>query len=255
MDDKTGTIMENAGYIALSRQTALWRQMDQIANNMANVNTAGFKGERVLFTDYLAKVRTDRSLFRDTIAYTEDFGMVRDLSEGALQTTGNPLDVAIKGDGYFAVENEDGQRFYTRSGRFKLDADGQITTSSGEILLSDTDQPIVLAPGETEITVSRDGTVTTENGQIGRLRLVGFADQRALKKVTGGLYDAGEQTPTPLQAPHVTQGMLEGSNVNPISEITQMISVQRAYEGAQKMIETEHDRQRQAIDAFAKQNG
>jgi flagellar basal-body rod protein FlgF len=247
--------MENAGYIALSRQTALWRQMDQIANNMANVNTAGFKGERVLFTDYLAKVRTDRSLFRDTIAYTEDFGMVRDLSEGALQTTGNPLDVAIKGDGYFAVENQDGQRFYTRSGRFKLDADGQITTSSGEILLSDTDQPIVLAPTETEITISRDGTVTTENGQIGRLRLVGFADQRALKKVTEGLYDAGEQTPTPLSAPHVTQGMLEGSNVNPISEITRMISVQRAYESAQKMIETEHDRQRQAIDAFAKQSG
>ncbi len=246
--------MENAGYIALSRQTALWRQMDQIANNMANVNTAGFKGERVLFTDYLAKVRTDRSLFRDTIAYTEDFGMVRDLSEGALQTTGNPLDVAIKGDGYFAVENQDGQRFYTRSGRFKLDADGQITTSSGEILLSDTDQPIVLAPTETEITISRDGTVTTENGQIGRLRLVGFADQRALKKVTEGLYDAGEQTPTPLSAPHVTQGMLEGSNVNPISEITRMISVQRAYESAQKMIETEHDRQRQAIDAFAKQS-
>ncbi len=245
--------MENAGYIALSRQTALWRQMDQIANNMANVNTPGFKGEKVLFTDYLAKVRTDRSLFRDTIAYTEDFGMARDLTEGAMETTGNPFDVAIKGDGYFAVEAENGNRYYTRNGHFKLNADGQITTTSGELLLSDNDQPIILAPTESEITIARDGSISTENGPIGRLRLVGFDDQRALKKVSNGLYDAGEQTPTAVANPHVVQGMLEGSNVNPINEITQMISVQRSYETAQKMIETENDRQRQAIDAFAKQ--
>ncbi len=244
--------MENAGYIALSRQTALWRQMDQIANNMANVNTSGFKGEQVLFTDYLAKVRTDRSPFKDTVAYTEDFGMVRDLTEGALQTTGNSLDVAIKGDGYFTVEADNGQRYYTRNGHFKLIADGQISTTSGEILLSDNNQPIILAPTESEITISRDGTISTENGQIGRLRLAGFENERTLKKVASGLYDAGDQTPMPLQSPHVTQGMLEGSNVNPVIEITRMISVQRAYEGVQKMIETEHDRQRQAIDAFLK---
>ena len=178
--------------------------------------------------------------------------MVRDLTEGALQTTGNSLDVAIKGDGYFTVEADNGQRYYTRNGHFKLNADGQISTTSGEILLSDNNQPIILAPTESEITISRDGTISTENGQIGRLHLAGFENERALKKVASGLYDAGDQTPMPLQSPHVTQGMLEGSNVNPVIEITRMISVQRAYEGAQKMIETEHDRQRQAIDAFLK---
>jgi len=245
--------MENAGYIALSRQSALWRQMDQIANNMANVNTPGFKGEQMLFTDYVAAVRTDRSLFKDKIAYTEDFGTVRDLTEGAMQTTGNPLDVAIKGEGYFTVEDENGDRFYTRSGHFKLNADGQLVTTSGALLISDTDAPIVLAPNETEVTIARDGTVSTENGQIGRLRLVEFDDQRQLKKVGDGLYDAGEQTANPLTTPHLVQGMLEGSNVNPITEITRMINVQRAYERAQKMIDTEHERVSNAIEAYAKQ--
>ncbi|MBN2751690.1 MAG: flagellar hook-basal body complex protein, partial [Rhodospirillaceae bacterium] len=195
--------MENASYIALSRQTALWRQMDQVANNMANVNTAGFKGEQELFTDYVAKVRTDRSLFKDKIAFTEDYGMVRDLSEGALRTTGNSLDVAIKGEGYFTVEADNGDRYYTRNGHFKLNADGQLATTSGEVLISDADQPVILAPGETEITISRDGTISTENGQIGRLRLANFDDQRALKKVANGLYDAGEQTPQVLATPHL----------------------------------------------------
>lgn len=244
--------MENAGYIALSRQTALWRQMDQIANNMANLNTAGYKGEHELFTDYVAQVRTDRSLFKDKIAFTQDFGMVRDLSEGALETTGNSLDVAITGDGYFEVETDGGQRLYTRGGHFKINADGQLATTAGELVLNDNQQPIFIAPNETEITFSRDGTVSTENGPIGRLRLVGFADQRAIKKVAGGLFDAGEQTPQPVAAPHLVQGMLEASNVNPMTEMTRMISVQRAYEHAQKMIETEHDRQRSAIDAYAK---
>ncbi|MGE4529551.1 MAG: flagellar basal-body rod protein FlgF [Rhodospirillaceae bacterium] len=246
--------MENAGYIALSRQTALWRQMDQIANNMANVNTAGFKGEQMLFTDYVAAVRTDRSLFRDKIAYTEDFGTVRDLSEGAMRSTGNPFDVAIKGDGYFTVEAENGDRFYTRNGHFKLNADGQLATSSGELLISDTDTPVVFAPNETEITIARDGTISTENGQIGRLRLVSFDNQRALNKAGDGLYAPREdQTPTPLAAPHLVQGMLEGSNVNPVVEITRMINVQRSYERTQKMIDTEHQRVSDAIEAYAKQ--
>lgn len=246
--------MENAGYIALSRQTALWRQMDQIANNMANVNTPGFKGEQMLFTDYVAKVRTDRSLFSDKIAFTEDFGTVRDLSEGAFETTGNSLDVAIKGDAYFTVENANGDRFYTRNGHFKMNGDGQLTTSSGDVLLSNSDQPIIIAPNETEITIARDGTVSTENGPIAKLKLASFDDERSLKKAGDGLYDAGDQTAnTPAtNSVQVVQGMLEDSNVKPVVEITRMIGVQRAYEMTQKMIETENDRQRQAIEAFAK---
>ncbi len=244
--------MENAGYIALSRQTALWRQMDQIANNMANLNTTGFKGEQELFTDYVAQVKTDRSLFKDKIAFTQDFGMVRDLSEGALQTTGNSMDVAIKGDGYFTVEGPAGQQLYTRNGHFKLDADGQLSTSSGELLLNDAGQPVIIAPNESEITISKDGSISTENGQIARLKLATFDDQRALKKVANGLYEAGDQQPQTPSAPHLVQGMLEQSNVNPMLEITKMISVQRAYESAQKMIDIENDRQRSAIDAFAK---
>ncbi len=244
--------MENASYIALSRQTALWRQMDQIANNMANLNTAGYKGEHELFTDYVAQVRTDRSLFKDKVAFTQDFGMVRDLSEGALETTGNSLDVAISGKGYFEVETANGQRYYTRDGHFKLNANGELATAAGDLVLNDAQQPIFIAPGETEITFNRDGSISTENGPIGRLRLVSFADERALKKVSGGLYDAGEQAAEPAQAPNLVQGMIEASNVNPMLEMTRMIQVQRAYDTAQQMIDTEHDRVRSAIDAYAK---
>jgi len=244
--------MENAGYIALSRQTALWRQMDQVANNMANVNTAGFKSEQSLFTDYVAKVRTDRSLFKDKIAYTEDFGTVRDLSEGAFNATGNPLDVAIKGDGYFTVEDVSGNELYTRSGHFKLNADGQLSTTSGQILMSDADQPIIFAPTERDIVISRDGTVSTENGPIGKLKIVNFEDQRKMQKVGNGLYNSGKQTAEPATTAQITQGMLEGSNVNSVLEITHLIEVQRSYDGAQKMIDNENDRQRKTADAYAK---
>lgn len=244
--------MENAGYIALSRQTALWRQMDQVANNLANVNTAGFKSEQTLFTDFVAKVRTDRSLFRDKIAYTEDFGSVRDMAEGAFKATDNPFDTAIRGEGYFAVETLNGDQMYTRNGHFKINSDGQLSTTSGEVLLSEALQPIIMAPGEKEFIVSRDGTISTENGQIGKLKVVTFEDQRKMQKVGSGLYKSGDQAEIPVEKPHVVQGMLEGSNVNPIIEITHMIQVQRAFEGAQKMIENEHERQQKTIEAYAR---
>jgi len=244
--------MENAGYIALSRQTALWRQMDQVANNIANVNTAGFKSEQMLFTDYVAKVRTDRSLFRDKVAYTQDFGTVRDLSEGAFNATGNSFDVAIKGEGYFTVEDMNGDRFYTRNGHFKLDADGQLVTTSGELLISEAEQPIIMAPNEREITVARDGTVSTENGPVGRLKLATFEDEREMKRAGNGLYSVEGMDPQPVENPHLVQGMLEGSNVNPVLEMTRMIDVQRSYEQAQKMIDNEHERRRSTIQAYAK---
>ena len=226
--------------------------MDQIANNLANVNTAGFKGETMLFTDYVARIRTDRSAFRDSVAFTEDFGAVRDLNEGAFTPTGNSLDVAIHGDGYFMVEAEDGSRFYTRNGHFKVNADGQMATTSGEILLSQAEQPVILAPTESEISIASDGTVSTENGVIGRLMVVNFANPRGLKRAGNGLYDAGDQTADPVARARISQGVLEGSNVQPITEMTRMIDVQRAYEASLKMIESEHSRINRAIEAFSK---
>ena len=240
--------MENTSYIALSRQTALWRQLDMVANNLANMNTPAFKGEGALFTEYLMKSPSDERTFKDKLSFTQDFGTVRDLKEGPMLATGNPLDVGIHGEGYFTVETPDGIR-YTRSGQFNLDNEGKLVTAEGFPVLSTNNEPFFFAPNENNIEISRDGTISTENGVIGNLRLVTFENGQKLSKTYGSLYVTSEDNP-PKDAEKVelAQGMLEQSNVQPVVEITRMIDIQRSYGFVQKLIEEEHERQRKAVD-------
>jgi len=242
--------MQTPSYIALSRQTALWRQMDVVANNIANMNTPGYKSEATLFTQYLARSRGIESPSPDRLSYTLDYGTVRDMSEGPMTHTGNPLDVAISGQGYLEVETDFG-RFFTRNGRLMLDQDGMIVTSSGHPVMSADDTPFFIAPNETDITISRDGTVSTENGAIGRLRVVEFEDPERLRRVEAGLLDADDQEPQEVEVVALQQGMLEGSNVQGMEQITHMIEVHRAYESVQQMIESESERQRRAISVLS----
>lgn len=237
--------MENTGYIALSRQTALWREMDLVANNLANMNTVGYKGEHPLFTDYLTATRDTETRLPDKLAFTHDIGTYRNLDSGPLMETGNSLDLAIEGDAYFVVEDATGP-LYTRAGRFTLGPDGMVTTAEGLPLMTTGGVPLVIAPNESHIAIAEDGTVVTETGEVGKIRLVEFEDQRALKRVAGGLYDANTQDPQDAENSTVRQGMLEGSNVNPILEMTRMIDVQRAYEATNRMLEEESDRQKSA---------
>ncbi|MQX35397.1 flagellar basal-body rod protein FlgF [Roseospira navarrensis] len=242
--------MQTPSYIALSRQTALWRQMDVVANNIANMNTPGFKSQDLMFSEYLAPSKGADSAFPDMLSYTYDFGTKRDVGLGPLSQTGNPLDVAINGPGYFEVETDFG-RFYTRNGRFMLDADGMMVTGSGHPVLSTDGTPFFIAPNESRITVAKDGTVSTENGNIGRMNIVSFEDEQALLRVQAGLYDAGEQEPEEATGMALEQGMLEGSNVEATAQITKLIQVQRAYEQVQKMIEDESERQGRAIKVLS----
>lgn len=238
--------MQTPSYIALSRQTALWRQMDVVSNNIANMNTPGYKGENLMFAEYLSPSRGTDSPFPDMLSYTYDFGSNRDTSLGPMEETGNPLDVAINGQGYFEIETDFG-RFYTRNGRFMLDADGMIVTGSGHPVMSTDGTPFFIAPNESEITIGRDGTVSTENGAIGRMNIVSFEDEQALLRVQAGLYDAGDQNPTAAEGMAIEQGMLEGSNIIATEQITDLIKIQRAYEAVQKIIEEESQRQRRAM--------
>ncbi|MBB4287038.1 flagellar basal-body rod protein FlgF [Roseospira goensis] len=246
--------MQTPSYIALSRQTALWRQMDVVATNVANMNTPGYKAEGMMFSEYLARSRGSEGAGSDRLSYTIDFGTVRDLARGPMEATGNPLDLALNGEGYFEVETDFG-RFYTRNGRLMLDQDGMIVTSSGHPVMSTDDTPFFIAPNETTVTVARDGTVSTENGAIGQLRVVSFEDEQALLRVQAGMYDAGEQEAQDVARVTVEQGMLEGSNVEPTAQITHMIQVHRAYESVQRMIEAESERQKQAIKTFTGSSG
>ena len=236
--------MDNPGYVALSRQLTLGRQMEMIANNLANMNTTAYRGSQMLFQEYLAGT-ADR---RETVSFVQDLSEVRDLAPGQMSGTGAALDVAIEGPGYFVIETAQGQR-YTRDGHFKLDALGQVSTVSGDPVLAN-GGPIVIPADAKDIQIARDGTVSTEQGDLGKLDLVTFDNEQLLRRVQGNAYDAGEAVPTPAAEVQVVQGMLESSNVRGVSEMTRMIETLRAYQSAQKMAEQEHERQRRAISSL-----
>ena len=243
--------MNNTLYISLSRQTALWRQLEVVANNMANMNTAAFKGENTLFSEYLVKTTDPDKTFGTKLHFTQDFGLVKDFSEGPIAPTGNPLDIAIHGDGFFVLENE-GEEYYSRNGQLKLNSDGMLVNADNLPVLSTDNEPFFFAPNEQNIEIARDGTISTENGAIGKIKIVSFADNQKLTKAYGSLFQTVDDNPAEeVEIVNVEQGMIEQSNVQPIQEMTKMIALQRSYGNVQQMIESEFERQRKAIDTLS----
>jgi flagellar basal-body rod protein FlgF len=240
--------MDNTTYIALANQLALTRQMDIVANNIANANTTAFKGERVLFTNYLADLGPGQD---QQLNFPQDIGVSRNFEEGSLTPTGNSLDLAISGDGFFAVNAPNGTR-YTRAGAFALNTQGQIVDLAGDTVLDEHGNPIAVAPGQTQVSVSQDGTVSTESGQLARLQLVRFDDPNNLSAEGANLFDAGGATPIPASASKVIQGSIEGSNIQPVTELTHLLQIQHGIEAAQRVISAENDRQTKMIDALTK---
>lgn len=244
--------MENTSYIALSRQNALWRQLDVIAGNMANANTPAYKGEQMMFREYLMDTRSSDRTTGTQLSFVQDVGLLRDTTEGAFTKTDNPLDLALHGDGYFQVETEAGMR-YTRNGHFRLDEGGMLVNSQGQAVMDANDNPIILAPNESNVTVTPDGSVSTENGIVAKIKVVRFANQQEMRKIGGSLYETS-QDPETIQRPAVIQGMMEESNVQPVVEITKMTEVLRQYQALQNLIDKENDRQMKAIQVFVAKN-
>jgi len=242
--------MENTLYIALSRQSTLRRELSTIANNIANMNTTGFKGEKTMFVEHLVKSKGTGRVLGDKLAYVRDIAQYRNMHEGPVIQTGNELDLAIHGDGYFSVETEQGTRF-TRDGNFTLNAEGQLTTKSGAPVLSAEGQPFFFGPTDHKISIAADGTISTNNGELGKLDLVAFDNDQQLQKVAGGLYSS-KSDPIPAENTTIVQGAVEGSNVNPLLEMTRMIQVQRAYEKAASVIDSEDKRQKSALALIAR---
>ena len=246
---KRKRIMENTLFVALSRQMVLRRNMEVIANNVANASTPGFKGEQMMFVEHLAEAGGTGGAKK--LSFVQDIGVARNYAPGELSHTGNPLDLAIKGKGWFVVQTPQGEQ-YTRNGRFQLDKDGQLVSSHGHPVLGKGGRKIVLGLNDRQIEVKGDGTIKSESGQW-QLEVVSFENQQSLRKVTGSLYrtDADPKEATDAK---VSQGVLEESNVEPIIEVTRMISALRDYQSAQRMIQTEHERQRRAIQTITKDN-
>lgn len=239
--------MENTLYIVLSRQLATTRQMDLIANNLANADTSGFKGEQMMFSEYVT-----RAVDGGRISFVHDRALARDLREGQLKSTGAPLDVAIQGKGWFVVDTPAGDR-YTRNGNFKIDRDGKLTTSSGEAVMGAGGAPIVFGRDDRSIVILDDGTVRADGNARGKLRIVSFENEHELRNAGTNLFTTGAAAQDVAQ-PKVLQGMIETSNVQPVVEMTQMITALRTFQGAQQMIENEHDRQRAVIDKLTSEN-
>jgi flagellar basal-body rod protein FlgF len=250
--------MENALLVGLSRQTTLERQLEVIANNIANVNTSGFKADQSLFEEFLASgAHEDNFVGADRrVSYVQDRGTYRDFSQGALQQTSNPLDVAIDGEGFLAVQTAGGER-YTRDGSLQLNNQGQLVTANGDLVLGN-NGPIVFQPTDHDINISPDGSITVLEGVArtdtirGKLRIVGFTDPHSLTKQGNNLYDAGPtNTAQPDLKSAVKQGYIEKSNVNSVAEMSRMIEVSRAYTQIANMLQQESDLHKTAINQLA----
>jgi len=242
--------MENSLLVSLSQQLATYRAMDVIANNIANVSTPGFKRDAAKFEEYVAMMRpAEGQKGMQPVSFVKDSGVTRDTSQGNIEQTGARFDLAISGKGYFAVQTPAGLR-YTRDGHFSLDGSGNLVTSQGYQVQGD-GGAITIAPTDGEVNIAPDGMISSVvNGvgnQLGKIKVVDFADDTLLTKQGSSLYSTG-QTPNTPATVNIRQGALEASNVQPVIEISKMLEVQRAYEATANLSKSEEDMMRQAID-------
>jgi len=250
--------MQNSLLIGLSRQATLERHLAVISNNLANVNTNGFKGDQTLFEEHLAS-RAHEDNFKPAdrrVSYVQDRGIFHDMTQGALQRTSNPLDVAISGSGFLAVQSAGGER-YTRDGNLQVNSTGQLVTNSGDAVLG-TSGPIVFQPTDHDITISQDGTITVLEGPSrtdsirGKLRIVNFADAQKLLKQGNNLFSASSGTAAQQDTRStVQQGYVEKSNINSVVEMGRMIEINRTYTAIANMLAAEHDLHKSAIEKLA----
>ena len=247
--------MNKGIYPALSGGVAYERLLTIISNNVANINTAGYKADRPVFKvdlpsaalegnnptippfnegaglPLLRSIATGRVGLDDKF-YTEIDSMFTDFSAGVIKQTGNSLDLAIEGDGFFVIDSPDGPR-YTRSGNFTLDASNMLTTVDGDMVSGD-NGPIILEQGR--ITIDSEGRVSVNGSEVNRIRIVDFDRPYNLEKDQGNMFAGlGEKT---AEGYKILQGAIELSNVNSVKEMASMITVLRGYESYQKVMTT-----------------
>lgn len=241
--------MENTAYVAMSRQAALKTQMDLIANNIANMSTPGYRAQNVVFQEYVSKpLGSDLPL-----SMVLNYGQYQDTKTGPMTHTGNVLDMAIQGPGYFQIQTEDGIR-YTRAGSFRLNNLGEIVDGEGRTLVNEEGASIIVPAGSTEIKISKEGLISNQDGDITRIKLSEFEDPQSLEALGNGLYKTDDK-PQEAELTTLVQGSLEGSNVNSVLEMTRMVDVLHAYQSTQRMLQTEHDRQRTMIRQLTQATG
>jgi flagellar basal-body rod protein FlgF len=252
--------MENALLIGLSRQTALQRELDVVANNIANVSTTGFKADGAVFAAFMQTANSEPFAAPDRrISFMQESMSWHDMSQGVVQQTGGPLDVAIDGDGMLVVQTPRGER-YTRNGALQLNNLGELVTLAGDKVMGD-NGPIVLQATDRDVTITKNGTVKVREGQSlnsdstrGRLRLVTFASPQQLRKDGASTFAAPDDVPAiplPENSANVVQSSIEKSNVRPVLEMTRMIELTRAYTEVATILQQQSDLRKNSIQQLA----
>ena len=240
--------MDNALYVGLSRQMTLQRQLDIAANNLANVDTAGFKVENLMLQcDPLTPPRAPRF---GPVKYVLDDGVARDFKQGALERTGNTYDLAVEGPGFFQVQTLEGIR-YTRDGRFGVDSTNRLVDGNGDPVLDASGSTISFDPQKGAPVISKTGLISQDGQTGGKVGVVRFASLSGLSKV-GDNYLTSAESPTPAPDAAIRQGVVEHSNVQPVLEVTSLIETTRAYERVANMMTSTQDLSRDAIQRLGK---
>jgi flagellar basal-body rod protein FlgF len=244
--------VDTTTYVALSAQVALQKQLETIANNMANATTPGFKADRPYFQSLLEPLSGPGG----PVSFVEDAATYIDRSTGPMETTGNPLDVAIDGEGYFSVSGPQGNQ-YTRNGHFRVGNDGSLVDANGRTVLSVDGNPIQMPEGFEDPVIKANGNIkVTVNGRaqdVGQIGVFKPSDSNAVRKGGDGLLTAPQnemQPATEDDGVRVVQGSIEGSTVQPMKEVANMTELSRAYERLQTILSNESDRERKMIDAL-----
>lgn len=235
--------MDSTGYTTLSRQSGLMREMEIVAQNIANISTTGFRREGVIFSEYISRLDGEPSLSMAT-------GNTRlvDLTQAGLSMSGGTYDVAIQGDGFFLIQTPEGERL-TRAGAFTPAADGSLVTADGHAVLDSGGTAVVVPANANAVSIAQDGTVSADGIAVARIGLWQPTDPLTLLHTSGTMFSASSGV-EPAEGGIMLQGMLEESNVEPVSEIARMIAVQRAYEMGQSLLDREDARVRAVIQTL-----
>jgi len=239
--------MDSGYYAAFAGLVAKTQALELVANNLANLNTNGYKGQREFYRSLAASLNS--SGLSPLNRAVNDFGVLGgalvDLRTGTLERTGNDLDLALEGSGFFVAQTPGGTR-YTRNGSFRLSAAGRLVTASGDPVLGE-QGPISLPPGQ--VSISPDGTISVKGAVVGRLRVVDLTAGPELRPEGNTYFTAPAGSERPTVDPRVRQGALESSNLNPISEAVGLVALQRHAELLQRALAIFHtDFNRTAVE-------
>lgn len=239
--------MENGIYIGLSRQMVERTNMDIIANNVANMSTPGYRGQNLIFAQMLDKPKG----MDEQMSFVYDYGQYQMTKPGSLRTTGNPLDIAVTGPGFIGVIGADGQVAYSRNGNFMIGDDGTLRTTAGLQVANGGGGPITVPEDASEISIDERGVISTPDGEVGQIMIAEFANIQELEPLGNNSYKTSSPA-LPAENSRVKQGVLEGSNVEPVVEMTRMIETLRNYQSIQKVMDSENERLRGAIQRLTR---